>query len=332
MSATIKDVADLAGVSVATVSRAFNSPDSVRAETRERVLEACKALRFLPNDLGRQLRGGETRLVGLLLPTLSNPVFAECAQGIEEQAGRAGYRVVMTTCSYDPEVETQAVETLLRQRVGGLILTVADASSCAALDRLESFGTPYVLAYNQTPARPSVSVDNQEAARQAVDLLLGRGHVNVAMLSGTLTASDRAMQRRDGYRRAMLDRGLAPMDVLETPFDSDTLPPGFAARLKQGGRPVSAVFCGNDRLAMLFIKEARDAGFRVPEDFSVIGFDGLQVGELFQPPLASVVQPNREIGARCWRLLAELMSGSAPSSVVLPHEIRPGGTVVRLST
>ncbi|GAB7080491.1 substrate-binding domain-containing protein [Megalodesulfovibrio paquesii] len=331
MSVTIRHVADKARVSVATVSRVFNSPEQVRPETREKVLAAAQALQFLPNDLGRQLRGGETRLIGLLLPTLLNPVFAECAQGIEEQAARAGFRILMTTCNYDPTLELAAVETFLRQRVAGMILTVADAAASPAVELLESHGAPYVLAFNETPLRPSASVDNEKAACEAVSLLLAAGHRHVAMLSGDLQASDRAIQRHQGYCRAMRQCGLEPLPLLEIDFDSEGLPPDFVPSLKTGSRPVSAVFCGNDRLAMLFIQSVRAAGLRTPQDFSVIGFDGLPVGELFEPALASVVQPTRELGAVCWRLLEQRMAGERPASVVLPHAIRRGGTVLPVS-
>lgn len=328
MSVTIRHVAEAAGVSVATVSRVFNTPEHVRPETREKVLAAAQALQFLPNDLGRQLRGGGTRLVGLLLPTLLNPVFAECAQGIEEQAARAGFRILMTTCNYDQTLELAAVETFLRQRVAGMILTVADAATSPAVEMLEARGAPYVLAFNQTPVRPSASVDNEQAACEAVSLLLASGHRHVAMLSGELHASDRAIQRHQGYCRAMRQHGLAPLPLLEIDFDSEGLPQEFAPSLKTGPRPVSAVFCGNDRLAMLFMQSVRAAGMRTPQDFSVIGFDGLPVGELFEPALTTVVQPTRELGAVCWRLLAQRLAGERPASVVLPHAIRPGGTVL----
>src|SRR5471032_3367760 len=158
MHSTIKDVAAHSGVSIATVSRALNAPQLLNAETLAKVRESIEALDFMPSARGRQLRGVRTRLVGVVVPTLANPVFAESLQGIDEAASASDYRLMLMTTAYDSARERRAIETLREQRVDGLIATVADAESKPLLDDLDRIGLPYVLAHNDTAYRAAVSV------------------------------------------------------------------------------------------------------------------------------------------------------------------------------
>lgn len=331
-ASTIKAVALQAGCSIATVSRAINAPHMLTPQTLGRVQTAIVTLGFQPNYIGRQLRAERTQLLGVLLPALSNPVFAECVHGIEEAAEGAGYRLLLMTSRYETQREANGVQTLLSQRVDGLILTVADAARNAMLDRLERENVPYVLTYNPcgetAPGRPSVSVDNRLASRQAVNLLVARGHRRILMLTGMLQASDRAQQRFLGYCDALSAAGLTPAPPLEIDFNAERLPASAMRTLcRRRARP-TAIFCSNDLLAMVAMRSLRDAGLRLPEDMSIVGFDGLSIGELLSPSLATVYQPSREIGARAWAELQYRMQRGVPArNVVLAHRIRPGASV-----
>lgn len=334
MGSSIKDVATHAGISIATVSRAVNSPERVSAATLARVQAAMDALQYRPNALGRQLRAERTGLLGVVLPSLANPVFAECMQGIEEAASVTGQRVMLMTTAYDREREARAIETMLEQRVDGLILTVADAAANAHLDRLDAEGVPYVLVYNDTvnqpriPARCCVTVDNRAAARDAVRALLEQGHRQIRMLTGTLAASDRAALRHDGYREALEAADIAPQPPIEIDFNADAMPAAELARLLAPPLP-SAIFCSNDRLALLTIRSLREMGLRVPEDVSVIGFDGLAIGQWLSPTLATVAQPHRRIGSDAAQALGRRIAGEAVPSITLPHRLLAGGTLAR---
>ena len=160
-----------AGVSPATVSRAFNQPEIVHPDTLAHIRAIAKRAGFRPNRVGRSLRSGSTRTIGLILPTLSNPVFAECFEGAERRARESGYSVMLTATGYDPAVESAAVQGLIDHQVDGLILTVADAARSATLDDLDSAGMPYVLVYNESAAHPYASVDNRAAAIDMVSHL-----------------------------------------------------------------------------------------------------------------------------------------------------------------
>ena len=198
--ATIRDVAQFAGVSVATVSRVVNSTCVVRKQTSDAVFEAAKQLGFRPNLMGRNLRATRTKTIGVMLPMLSHPVFAECLQGIETAAQDHNHVVAVSSSGYRPESDERSSEVLLQQRVAGLILTVADATSSPVLDKLDAEGIPYVLVFNQVEpgassskfARPSVCVDNHIASRDMVNYLIELGHDTIHMVAGQFRQSDRS--------------------------------------------------------------------------------------------------------------------------------------------
>lgn len=347
MRPSIKQVANLAGVSIATVSRLLNKPGSVSAETAEKIHRSIEQLGFRPNFTGRNLRAGNSRTVGVVVPTLSNTVFAQCLQGIELAARELDYSVMFTTTEYLPEDESAAVELLLGHRVDGVILTVADAGANATLDLLERERIPFVLTYNQlAPAgqgRASVSVDNRAAACDAVAHLIRLGHRRIQMLSGRFNASDRAIQRYYGYLDAMKAAGLAPLPAIEVERHTLTAATEYQQMMADPAQRPTALFCSNDLLAMSAMRELRALGLRVPRDISVMGFDGIPVGALMEPVLASVVQPSEQIGDVALRTLvaaiergaAAAAAGAAPVAAerhVLPHTVREGGSAAAPAT
>ncbi|WP_028534797.1 LacI family DNA-binding transcriptional regulator [Paludibacterium yongneupense] len=327
MTASIKDVAALAGVSIATVSRTLNTPDRVSPATRDTVRQAVATLGFRLSRIGQQLRGDRSRLIGVMLPSIASPVFAECVEGIEAAATAAGYQILLMSTAYDGVREQAALDTLLRQRVDGLILTVAHAHEHPLLDELERTGAPYVLVYNQCPHRPCVSVDNRGAARDGVAALITAGYRRIVMLSGAMAASDRAWQRYLGYGDALAAAGLVATPALEVDFNSVTLPAVVLAALTDPETRPDALFCGNDRLAMLVMRQLQQAGLALPRDIAILGFDGLDVGTLMSPVLASVCQPNARLGAMAMQSLdLAIRDDAAPVSRILPHSLRLGGS------
>jgi DNA-binding LacI/PurR family transcriptional regulator len=253
---TVTQVARRAGVSAATVSRAFNSPDLVARATLARVRESARALGFVPNASARTLRTQRSRILGVVLPTLRNPVFAECLEGIAARARDAGYAIVPLFTDYTPARERDAIAHLLARDVDGVILTVASAARSASLARLREARLPYVLAYNRHPAQPCVSVDGEQACAQATGRLLALGHRRIAMVSGTLAASDRARQRHRGFARAMAAAGTGRAELIEVPFLQDATQ-ALAARLARADRP-TALLCSNDLLALRSLRAAAE--------------------------------------------------------------------------
>ncbi len=326
---SIQDVARQAGVSVATVSRVFNLPDKVTPATREHVEQVARALGYLPNASARTLRTQRSRVIGVVLPTLTNPVFAECLEGIASAAAAGGYAILPFTTDYRLELEERAAHLLLAGNVDGMILAVSNPGTSTALRRLAGTGLPYVLVYNRHAGHPCVSVDGEQALAELVARLAAQGHRRIAMVSGQLSASDRAQQRCRGFRHGMQAAGLGDgsrAPVLEVPF-VETAVQSISALLRGPARP-TALVCSNDLLAIRAIRAAHLAGLSVPHDLSVTGFDGIALGEDLTPQLSTVAQPNAGIGRASVELLVQAMASGAPlppeASLTLAHAWRAG--------
>jgi DNA-binding LacI/PurR family transcriptional regulator len=331
MAATIKDVAELARCSIATVSRFLNGSAPLSVDARERIEEAIQALGYRPSEVGRSLQRQASRIVGIIVPSLTNPIFAATVAGLQAKAQEAGFGVLVASTEYDSSQEVRAVETFLSQGVDALALTVSDAMASPALSILDAEARLHVLLYNQPDhaARLAVSVDNVAASRAMTEAILAGGHRRVMFLAGRFSASDRSRLRYRGFADAMAQRGLVPPPPLEMDFLSDRpdelLEPLFA----QDERP-TALFCSNDILALAVIGALRRRGLAVPDDISVAGFDGIALGRMVEPPLASVIQPARDMGEQAMSLLLGALRGelhATTASLFLPFEIRTGGTL-----
>lgn len=322
----IHDVAREAGVSVATVSRVFNSPEKVTELTRVQVQQVAHRLGYVANHSARTLRTQRSRSLGVVLPTLSNPVFAECLEGIAQAAAAGGYAIQPLMGHYERDLEDEAVHQLLAANVDGMILVVSNPADSLALQRLTQAGVPYVLAYNRHPAYPCVSVDGEQAVADLIRRLHLLGHRRIAMVTGRLQASDRAQQRCQGYRRGMQALGDMPAQVLEVPFIETALDQ-IRDLLRGPSRP-TALVCSNDVLAIRSLRAARQAGLSVPQELTVVGFDGIALGQDLAPMLTTVTQDNAGIGQRCTALLMVALQAqrllSPADSLTLVHGFRAG--------
>lgn len=321
-------VAKLAGVSRATAARAFSSPELVRAETRNKVMAASEQLGFRPNLIARQLRTQSSRIFGVLLPSLQNPIFAAQLQAMEHQAQQHGYSLLVATSNYQPQREAAVVENMLRQRVDGLVLTVAVADHSAVLLDLQREAIPLVLVHNapQRIALPAIRVDNRLAVMQATEALLQLGHRHIGMIAGPMLQSDRARQRYQGYCDAMSQAGLFPASVVEMPSHTHSDPRCLLPRL-QGSTGFTALICTNDLLAISVMGELMRAGYQVPQQISVVGFDGIEMGRMQFPSLSSVEQPLEEMGRLAISHLLAQIAGKTPPAGYLAHQFRHGESI-----
>lgn len=321
---TIQKVAKEAGVSVATVSRTFNYPDQVSQTTRLRVQEAAARLHYFPNASARNLRTQHTRTIGVVLPTLINPVFSECLQGIAEMAAEQGYSIMPFTTSYTQEAEQEAVRQLIHFGVDGMILVVADPNHSSALEILSRSNIPYVLTYNWSENHPCISVNNQQAFTEIVHHLAQLGHQNIAMVSGLRSASDRAQQRYQGFLTGIAENNLALLPIIEVPFIDHAID-AIAVELKKA-KAITALVCSNDLMAIRAIRAASLCQMQVPSDISITGFDGIRLAQDLNPSLTTVAQPNTEIGRRSVEVLTtHLRHGSTPTSaasILLNHQLQ----------
>ncbi|HEY8348087.1 MAG TPA: LacI family DNA-binding transcriptional regulator [Symbiobacteriaceae bacterium] len=331
MAVTIKDVAREAGVGLATVSRVLNNSGPVSPETRERVLAAARALGYVPNLHARSLVSRATGTVGLIIPDITNPFFPAVTRGVEDAASQAGYTVFLCNTDNDPAKEETDVRKLRERCVDGIIFVGSQARR-KRLERLLQDGIPVVVTDREVPDldADSVLVDNNWGARAAVRHLIDLGHTRIAHAAGhrqTPTGQDRYA----GYCAALEEAGL-PVDESLVFWGEFTIESGIQAGqvlLGRSPRP-TAVFAGNDLIALGVIRAAREAGLRVPEDLSVVGFDDIPLAALVSPPLTTVRQPAYEMGRLAMTMLLERMSGRVTGAgrhhVFRPELILRGST------
>lgn len=321
---SILEVAQVAGVSAATVSRVFNQPEKVRSSTRDMVLAIATKHGYQPNSAASALRTQRSKILGVMLPTFGNPVFAECLEGIASQAAEQGFGVMPVTSDYDNARETEAINRLLAKGVDGMILVLRDPTKAPVLSQLQKQSVPFVLAYNQHPKYHCVGVDGHSEVASVVERLRALGHRKIAMVSGQLSASDRARQRYQGYLSGMQSANLQPLALIEVDFiASDML--ALASLLKQrpAQRP-TALICSNDLLAFRSLRTASQCGLTVPESLSVVGFDGIKIGQELSPMLSTVIQPNHDIGQRATTLLLQSISGQITKPNPATHNLKCG--------
>lgn len=325
---TIRDVAARAGVSAGTVSNVLNRPSYVNAATRERVLEAIRELRFTPRQRARQFRPGRIRTLGIVVANLDNPFFVDVALGAEETAREVGAGVVLTNSGYDPERENQNLDLLVQQRVQGIIISPVDERS-SSLQMLRDRGVPTVFVDRVgEEARDawSVVVDDRLGGRLGTAHLIARGHRRITFV-GHPESSPKVRMRLEGAREAARDAGDVEIDVLEA--ESWTVQAGRAAGAlladRKPERRPTALVCANDMVALGATQSLIRAGLRVPEEMAVVGYDDLEWAQLSHPPLTTVRQPRRLLGATAVRMVMELMRHDAPqprnNHVVLQPEL-----------
>lgn len=310
MSASVKDVAAAAGVSVGTVSNVLNRPDKVSAETVARVHEAIGALGFVRNDAARQLRAGRSRSIGLVVLDSANPFFAEVSRGAEERAAEVGMVVLLGSSDQNPEREAAYLDLFREQRVNGVLLTATDLGAPVLRQFLDG-GVPLVLVDGEVPgaAASSVSVDDVEGGLLAVRHLLEQGRRRIAFVGGPRSIRQVA-DRLEGARRALAAVPEATLEIVE--LDALTVLQGRRAGEEFAHRAAAerpdAVFCANDLLAVGVLQGAGILGdLRVPEDLAIVGYDDIEFAQSTVVPLTSVRQPAHEIGATAVGLLLDLL-------------------------
>jgi LacI family repressor for deo operon, udp, cdd, tsx, nupC, and nupG len=317
--ADIRTVAAAAGVSIATVSRVLKTPDMVTKPTRDKVLAAVEATGYRPNALASGLRRAKSDNIVVVVPFIQNPFFSGVIQGIEGVAFAEGYQVLLGESQNDQARLESYVAMLRSKTADGLILLGA------ALPSQIPDKTPLVLACEYFPDHriPAIRIDNEAAARQATEHLIGLGHTRIGKISGPAD-NQLSRDRLAGYRTALAAAGLSADDslVVEGSFDMES---GHRAmtRLLDLPQPPTAVFSSSDEMAIGALKAAREHGKRVPADLSLVGFDGIRFADFCDPPLTTMVQPNVEIGAAAARvMIAMLKGGDAPTDdIVLPARL-----------
>jgi len=318
---SISAVAEQAGVSIATVSRVINASKPVSADTRERVEAAVAALGYRGNAFARGLTRGESRLLLVLVPDFANPFYSETVKGVESVVRRHGYSIVLGGAP-DAFAPNQPSLDALCNQVDGVI-SLANFHDLQPLVK-ELPKLPWVACseFNEDSSLPHASIDHGQAAIDAVQYLINRGHRRIALL-GADESYLWARQRHAGYEAA-LKRAAIPLDpqlvriARGTDYSFGMEAAGALLALES---PPSAVFAVSDTLAIGAIKAFRRAGRRVPEDIAVVGFDNIPLSQMFEPALTTIAQPMFELGEAAAKLLLERLAGGHPQSRTLQHAL-----------
>jgi LacI family transcriptional regulator len=329
--ATMRTVADLAGVSTATVSHVINDTRAVSAPLTARVLEAMERLDYHPDVVARSLRRRETLTIGLLVPSVEIPFFARVAESIQAAANEAGYSVILASSGWSLERELHHLKTLLAHRVDGLVCIslLLTADHLAPMLRR---GTPVVLFERAMPSLEvdAVEIDNFQGAYDATAHLIALGHRRIGCITGIPNSTLNETRIR-GYQQA-----LAGADIVVAPSliraGDYTAAEGVrhTHALLDTLDPPTAIFAFNDLMAMGVMQAAHERGLRVPADLAVIGFDGLLLTQHTCPPLSTVEQPVAEMGASAIAMLLDRVKERADG----PARVKtfPATLVARAST
>lgn len=305
----ITDVAAQAGVSPITVSRVFNSPETVAPETRERVRLVVQKLGYVPNRLAGGLSSARSRLIAAIVPTIAHSLFSETIQVFSETMSRAGYQVLLALSDYSDSNEEHLLDAVLSRRPEGILLTgVAHTDSLR--ERLRNVGIPIVETWDMTdtPIDMLVGFSHYKVGAAVAERFLARGVRRPALVS----ANDaRALERRAGFRERLAQAGIDTIaEVLVPPPSSVATGRAALPRLLEQQGDIDAVFCGSDLLALGVLGEAKRAGLEVPGQLAVCGFGDLEFAAETNPPLTTVRVDGTRIGVNAAQCLLDRLKGA----------------------
>ncbi|AXK16844.1 ribose operon transcriptional repressor RbsR [Bacillus cereus group sp. N11] len=302
---TIKDVAKLAGVSVATVSRVLNKNGYVHEDTLKKVERAIEMLDYKPSTVARSLYNKKSRLIGLVVPNIVNPFFPEVARAVEDVAHKQGYTVVLCNSDESLEKEKQYIDVLRQNNVDGFIVATNPQNSINYMN----LSVPVVAIDRMFNERiPTVYADNYAGSQDATRLLIDKGCKHIAHIRGPRDVST-ANERFEGFVDIITQNNLSYM-IAESTFD-----PANSARvameLLEEYPHIDGIVAGNDLIAIGIVKAALQKGMAIPDDLQIIGFDGISLTEMMYPSITTVAQPIYEMGKIATELLLEQMEGNA---------------------
>ena len=328
---THKDVAERAGVSVATVSYVLNhGPRPVSPDTRVRVETAIAELGYYPNEMARGLRQQHSSTIGLILPNIINPVFAEIAHELEGVCRQEGFLLLLCNSERNHEREQQLVQLLRAKQVDGVVL-IPHCEPLALAEPLLQAHIPVVMLEHDLPGIHCIANDDRQGGYIAAQHLLELGHRRIALLRRQPTSA-LSSQRYDGYRHALTAAGIAfdPDLVIECTATSPSMGAQAMQQLLALADPPTAVCTHNDILAMGVLHAIQAAGLKVPDDISVVGYDDISSAAYFSPSLTTIRSPRAQIGTLAGQTILQLARGDdqlAPQTITMPVEL-----IIRAST
>ncbi|QLJ12605.1 LacI family DNA-binding transcriptional regulator [Pseudomonas putida] len=301
---SVKDVAQAAGVSVATVSRAYNLPDKVRDDVREKVIGIAERMGYSPNPAAQALRRQRSHTIGVVIPSLNYAIFARLVESFQEVLVAAGYNVLVLTTGYDNHNMFGPVKRLIDRGIDGLMV-VGQIFDEGLRQYIVDRKLPCVTSYSYTddPLIPSIGFDNFEATKKIVEHLIKMGHTHISMFAGPSHGNDRQQERIRAFNETLTTHGLLGNAVIVEREYTDAARQGAEAlKIIRSERPdTTAIVCNSDVFAFSIISECIKLGICVPDEMSVAGFDDDSYTSLFNPPLTTVAVPATELGKHAAR-------------------------------
>jgi len=311
----MKDVAERAGVSTATVSRALMNPEKVSAATRQKVEQAVIDVGYSPHALARNAKRSESRTILVIVPDICDPFFSEIIRGIETTAAQEGYLVLIGDCAHQNQQEKSFLNLMLTRQIDGMVLLGSQLPFDTGVEEQRNL-PPMVMANEFAPELelPTVHIDNLTAAFEAVNHLYQLGHRRIACIAGP-EQMPLSHYRLQGYIQSLRRNGLTvvPEYIVRGDF---TFEAGAAAlkQLMALPQPPEALFCHSDIMALGALSQAKAQGLRVPQDISLVGFDDIELARYSDPQLTTVAQPRFAIGREAMLLLLEQLQGKSVSN------------------
>lgn len=312
MAVTIKDIAKLAEVSITTVSMILNKKDKdISEQTRQRVLSIIKEYNYAPSSIARSMVTKKTKIIGLMVPDITNLYFSDMARAIEDTANELGYNIVLCNTDDDQSKEIEYINILKEKSADGIIFVSAVLSNHDAIVELSGNGSPVVVLDRILEGEnlKAVYFENTEGGHIAAKHLIEKGHKKIGCITGPLKNKS-AKDRYEGYLKALKEAGICPDKewVYEGDYKLSSGEKGIKTLLKSG---VTAVFVCNDIMAYGVYKAANQLELNIPEDISLVGYDDLYMSEVIKPPLTTIYQPRREMGSEAVKMIIKMIEGEA---------------------
>jgi LacI family transcriptional regulator len=334
---TLSDLAKELGISTATVSRALKDYPDISADTKRRVLELSQKWNYRPNTMAAGLRKRESKVIGVIIPSIVNHFFSSVIKGIMEVAYDRDYRVMICQSDESYEKEVTDARALLSSRVDGLLVSLAhETDRYDHFDEFVELGTPVVFFDKVPPSAvfSTVVVDDFQGAHQAVNHLIEQGHRRIAHFRGPLLAST-SRARYEGYRQALADHQIPWDESLIYPCEAISFEEGqrFTQELFEQAPDTTAIFTVTDTVGMGAITQLKQLGLAVPQQVAVLGFSNWFMAQVIDPPLSSVAQPSQEMGKLATELLLrEIVAGKLEQPFEHENIMLPTQLVVRASS
>ena len=325
---TLQDIATHLGITKMTISRYLRNPESVATETQQRIAQAIEQFGYIPNRAPDILSNSKSRSIGVLLPSLTNQVFADVIKGIEVVTDNAGYQTMLAHYGYSQQKEEQRIESLLSYNVDGLILSENHHSE-RTLRMLEVANIPVIeiMDSSEIGFQQAVGFDNISAAQSMVETMINRGHKHIVYFSARM--DKRTKLKMYGYELAMKKHGLTPHSLITEEHSSFTLGAQQLRQALEQYPDIDGIFCTNDDLAIGALFECQRLGIKIPKQIAIAGFHGHDVGQSLTPQLATVITPRLEIGKVAAQELLERINGIPQRSSIinLGYQIHLGESI-----